>query len=109
MRGARASETIGGSSAPLGEGASQAMSFPVDNSVEIAVGLLHKQLPADMVVVGEATIEAVKLWNANVHQRPAVIARCRTADDVQTAVLAAQSAGLPLSVLGGGHDWGGAA
>lgn len=52
------------------------MSLPVDNSVEIAVGLLHKQLSADMVVAGEAAVEAVKLWNANVHQRPAVIARC---------------------------------
>jgi len=85
------------------------MSSPADNGVEIAVGLLHKQLPADMVVVGEATAEAVQPWNAQVRQRPAVIARCRTADDVRTAVLAAQSAGLALSVLGGGHDWAGGA
>ncbi|WP_194898379.1 FAD-binding oxidoreductase [Catenulispora pinisilvae] len=85
------------------------MTSPVDDGVEIAVGLLHKQLPADRVVAGEATAEAVKLWNGQVRQRPAVIARCHTTDDVRTAVLAAQSAGLPLSVLGGGHDWGGGA
>jgi FAD/FMN-containing dehydrogenase len=85
------------------------MSFPEENGIEIAVGLLRKQLPTDMVVVGEATVEAVRPWNAQVRQRPAVIARCRTTDDVQTAVLAAQSAGLPLSVLGGGHDWAGGA
>ena len=81
------------------------MSSPADNGVEIAVGLLRRQLPADMVVVGEATAGTVRPWNAQVRQRPAVIARCRTADDVQTAVLAARSAGLPLSVFGGGHDW----
>ena len=85
------------------------MSSPADNAIEIAVGQLRKQLPADMVVVGESTVEGVRPWNAQVRQRPAVIARCRTTDDVQTAVLAAQSAGLPLSVLGGGHDWAGGA
>ncbi|MBS2537397.1 FAD-binding protein [Catenulispora sp. NF23] len=85
------------------------MTSPVGNGVEIAVGLLREQLPADRVVAGEATAEAVKPWNAQVRQRPAVIARCHTTDDVRTAVLAARSAGLPLSVLGGGHDWGGGA
>jgi FAD/FMN-containing dehydrogenase len=85
------------------------MSSPVENGVEIAVGLLQKQLPADMIVVGESTAGAVRPWNAQVRQRPAVIARCRTTEDVQTAVLAARSAGLPLSVFGGGHDWAGGA
>ncbi|GAA1956474.1 FAD-binding oxidoreductase [Catenulispora subtropica] len=85
------------------------MSSPAGNGIEIAVGLLRDQLPADMVVVGESAVEAVKPWNAQVRQRPAVIVRCRTADDVRAAVLAARSGGLPLSVLGGGHDWAGGA
>ena len=97
------------------------MSSPVDNldsvdneaneanRIETAAALLRKQLPADRVLVGEAAVGAVRPWNAQVRQRPAVIARCRTADDVQAAVLAARAAGLPLSVFGGGHDWGGGA
>ena len=85
------------------------MSSPVGNGVETAVELLRRQLPADLVVAGESAVEAVRLWNAQVRRRPAVIARCRTTDDVRSAVLAARSAGLPLSVLGGGHDWGGGA
>ena len=85
------------------------MSSPSGNGVETAVRLLHKQLPAEMVVTGEAVAQAVRPWNAQVRRRPAVIARCRSTDDVRAAVLAAQSAGLPLCVLGGGHDWAGGA
>jgi FAD/FMN-containing dehydrogenase len=50
-----------------------------------------------------------RVWNGAVRRRPAIIAFCRQAEDVQAAVRAARRHGLPLSVRGGGHDWAGRA
>ncbi|UKD58632.1 MULTISPECIES: FAD-binding oxidoreductase [Amycolatopsis] len=52
---------------------------------------------------------ATAIWNGAVDRRPAVIARCADDRDVVAAVCAARRHGLPLSVLGGGHDWAGRA
>jgi FAD/FMN-containing dehydrogenase len=48
-------------------------------------------------------------WNAAVRRRPALIVRPRSSHDVQDAVRVARDRGIPLSVLGGGHDWAGRA
>jgi FAD/FMN-containing dehydrogenase len=40
---------------------------------------------------------------------PRTVVHCRTPQDVQFAIAAARSAGLSLSVRGGGHDWPGRA
>lgn len=45
--------------------------------------------------------EARAVWNAMINRRPAVIARCRDARDVQTAVRHAVSCDLPISIRGG--------
>lgn len=47
--------------------------------------------------------DARALWNRRFDRRPAVIARCRTAEDVRQAVTFARAHGLELSVKGGGH------
>jgi hypothetical protein len=84
------------------------MSLPADTQIETAVDELREQLSADMVLSGPpAVIAASRLWNAQAGGIPAVVAQCRTTADVQAAVRAARSADLPLSVLGGGHDWAG--
>jgi hypothetical protein len=44
-----------------------------------------------------------------VDHRPAVVVRCRNADEVRLAVRAARLRNFPLSVRGGGHDWVGRA
>jgi FAD/FMN-containing dehydrogenase len=51
--------------------------------------------------------EARTIWNAMIDRRPALIARCATAKDVQQVVRFAASRGLLLSVKGGGHNIGG--
>jgi FAD binding domain/Berberine and berberine like len=61
-------------------------------------------LPDDDDYAGARTV-----WNAAVDHRPAVIAQCETAGDVQLAITAARTYGLPVSVRGGGHDWAGRA
>jgi FAD/FMN-containing dehydrogenase len=47
------------------------------------------------------------VWNGWFDRRPAVIARCRTVDDVIAVVGFARESGLPLAVRAGGHSLAG--
>ena len=48
--------------------------------------------------------EARMVWNGLFDRRPALVARCRTVDDVVAAVNFARETGLELAVRGGGHS-----
>lgn len=65
--------------------------------------------PDQVFVAGPRLREAIALWNMDVDRMPAVVVLCATPRDVQGAVRVARACGLPLSVLGGGHDWAGRA
>ena len=47
--------------------------------------------------------DARRVYNGMIDRRPALIARCSSADDVVMAIGLARREGLPLSVYGGGH------
>ena len=47
------------------------------------------------------------VWNGMHDRRPALIARCRNADDVGLAVTFARERELLVAVRGGGHSWPG--
>ena len=47
------------------------------------------------------------IWNGMHDKRPALIARCQSAQDVSTAVSFARDNSLLLAVRGGGHSWPG--
>ena len=53
--------------------------------------------------------DARRVWNAMIDKRPAVIARCRGAVDVMTAVKFARNEGLSVAVRGGAHNVAGKA
>ncbi|ATB46612.1 FAD-binding oxidoreductase [Corallococcus macrosporus] len=51
--------------------------------------------------------EHCRVYNAMIHKRPALIARCADVADVLAAVAFAREQGLLLAVRGGGHNGGG--
>lgn len=52
----------------------------------------------------ESYDEARALFNAMIDKQPALIARCTSVQDVQTALETGRNAGLPIAVRGGGHS-----
>ena len=58
----------------------------------------------EMVEPGHATYDTHReIWNAMVDRRPALIARCTSADDVAAAIRHGREAGLEIAVKCGGH------
>jgi hypothetical protein len=71
---------------------------------------LSTALQGQVVLPGQHLYEeSVKLWNAAVKTRPAIIAFCKNAMDVVSAVSIAAAHHCRLTVKGGGHDWSGLA
>jgi FAD/FMN-containing dehydrogenase len=71
---------------------------------------LRAVMRGKVVLPGDDTYDqARQIWNGAVDHRPALLAICETTEDVKAALRIAQAYRLPLSVLGGGHDWAGRA
>ncbi|TYB41068.1 FAD-binding oxidoreductase [Actinomadura chibensis] len=51
--------------------------------------------------------EAVAIWNGSITRRPSIVVRCTGPGDVAAALRYARSAGLEVSVRGGGHGFSG--
>src|SRR5690242_9556319 len=51
--------------------------------------------------------EARTVYNAMIDRRPALVARCTSAEDVSHVIGFARDHGLPLAVRGGGHHGAG--
>lgn len=65
---------------------------------------LSESFSGELVSPGdEGYDEARTIWNAMVDERPALIARCTSTDDVVAVVNAARENDVLLSVRGGGH------
>jgi FAD/FMN-containing dehydrogenase len=63
-----------------------------------------------VLLPGEAQYDEVRqIWNAMIDRRPALIARCASADDIVHAVNFARKHALLVSIRGGGHNIAGLA
>ena len=66
---------------------------------------LAKQVKGEILTAESPGYDKVRsIWNAMIDRRPALIARCRTADDVVQCVKFATQHGLLVAVRGGGHN-----
>jgi FAD/FMN-containing dehydrogenase len=73
-----------------------------------AVTELGESLLGPVMLSGHPQYDAARrIWNGMHDKRPALIARCMSANDVSRAVSFARDNDLLLAVRGGGHSWPG--
>jgi FAD/FMN-containing dehydrogenase len=77
--------------------------------IEGALRELSGQLGGRVSRPGDPRYAATAIWAKPVGRMPRTVVHCQTLPDIQLAIAAARSAGLSLSVRGGGHDWAGRA
>lgn len=66
---------------------------------------LRSAVAGNVLVPGDQTYDDARaVWNGMIDRRPAVIVRCRDADDVIAAVTFAGEQHLPVAIRGGGHN-----
>jgi FAD/FMN-containing dehydrogenase len=69
---------------------------------------LRSNIDGELIEPEHADYDAARrVWNADIDRRPALIARCASADDVRAAVLTAAEAGMEIAVRGGAHSFPG--
>ncbi|PWV54492.1 FAD-binding oxidoreductase [Chitinophaga sp. S165] len=80
------------------------MSYKKQSSVDMMFPLKKEQV----LLPGESEYnKEMQIWNGAVKYQPAMIIRPYNAKDVQSTIWLAAEKKMPLSVLGGGHDWAG--
>jgi len=73
-----------------------------------AVKELGEAMTGQVILSGDPAYDGARhIWNGMHDKRPAVIARCMSAEDVRQAVTFARDNNLLLAVRGGGHSWPG--
>jgi FAD/FMN-containing dehydrogenase len=71
---------------------------------------LAQTFAGELLMPGDPAYEARRaIWNRMIDRRPALFARCRTADDARRALSWAREQDLPVSIMGGGHNVAGSA
>jgi FAD/FMN-containing dehydrogenase len=77
--------------------------------IENRVAAFQAAFAGDVITRSDARYDdARSIWNGDIDRRPALIARCASADDVAAAVRFGTEHDLEISVRGGGHSYGGA-
>jgi hypothetical protein len=73
-----------------------------------AIRELGESISGPVILAGHPQYDTARsLWNGMHDKRPALIARCMSADDVGKAVTFARERDLLTAVRGGGHSWPG--
>jgi FAD binding domain/Berberine and berberine like len=82
----------------------------VTQTIGEEIGHFRAVMDGPVIEPGDPGFDAGRrVWNAEIDRRPRVIARCASPDDVVTAIAFARTAGLEVSVRGGGHNAAGTA
>ncbi len=72
------------------------------------VEVLRKGLQGEVVLPADGAYDQVRtLWNGSFDRHPAMIVRCRSAEDVSAAITFARLHDLEIAVRGGAHSTGG--
>ena len=75
-----------------------------------SISALELELEGDVVGPDDPGYDDARtVWNAMIDRRPALIVRCRHADDVLTALRFAREHEIEISIRGGGHNIAGTA
>ncbi len=70
-----------------------------------AIEELGNKIDGEILVSGQEGYDGARaVWNAMIDRKPALIARCKNADDVVKTVIYARDHNLPMSVRGGAHN-----
>jgi FAD/FMN-containing dehydrogenase len=65
---------------------------------------LRSKVKGEVILPSDAGFDKARsIWNAMIDRKPALIVRCKDAEDVQLCVALARDHGMPLSVKGAGH------
>jgi FAD/FMN-containing dehydrogenase len=73
-----------------------------------AIKELGESMTGPVILSGHPQYDAARMiWNGMHDKRPALIARCMSAEDVSKVVTFARERGLLTAVRGGGHSWPG--
>ncbi len=66
---------------------------------------LQSELSGDLILPKDPNYDETRqIWNAMIDKRPAAIARCRNAEDVQKCLRYARANGVEISIRGAGHN-----
>jgi len=75
---------------------------------DAALRELEASFAGELIRPGDGSYDERRaVWNGSIDRRPAVIARCTSAEDVGAAVGFARNAGVLTAVRGGGHSFPG--
>jgi hypothetical protein len=75
---------------------------------EDQVGSFREGFGGEALLPSDAGYDGARsLWNGDIDRRPAVIARCTTAEQVGAAIRFARAHDLEIAVRGGGHNFAG--
>src|SRR5262245_30105883 len=82
--------------------------YPMGSAVPLSpdsINTFSSKFGGDLIHPGSSTYDAARsVWNGMIDRRPAVIARCKTVEDVQNAIRFARDENLPIAIRGGGHN-----